>query len=149
MDCSLLGSSVHGILQARILERVAISFFRGSSGFRDWTCLLGLLHWQLASLSLVPPGKPTLRYCGVSDVTMWIVGRTEFNSTAHIKGEDCFSHHTYLSLFSFLLCGLLQKCLHVIHHRPPPHPRPQTLSFLRSEATTSLVAQWLRICLPM
>ena len=28
MDCSLLGSSVHGILQARILEWVAISFFR-------------------------------------------------------------------------------------------------------------------------
>ena len=31
MDCSLPGSSVHGILQARILERVAIPFFRGSS----------------------------------------------------------------------------------------------------------------------
>ena len=31
MDCSLLGSSVHGILQARILEWVAISYSRGSS----------------------------------------------------------------------------------------------------------------------
>ena len=31
MDCSPPGSSVHGILQARILEWVAISFFRGSS----------------------------------------------------------------------------------------------------------------------
>ena len=30
-DCSLPGSSVHGVLQARILERIAISFFRGSS----------------------------------------------------------------------------------------------------------------------
>ena len=29
MDCSLSGSSVHGILQARILEWVAISFSRG------------------------------------------------------------------------------------------------------------------------
>ena len=29
MGCSLLGSSVHEILQARILERVAISFSRG------------------------------------------------------------------------------------------------------------------------
>ena len=29
--CSLPGSSVHGILQARILEWVAISFSRGSS----------------------------------------------------------------------------------------------------------------------
>ena len=31
MDCSLPGCSVHGILQARILERVAISFSRGLS----------------------------------------------------------------------------------------------------------------------
>ena len=31
------GSSVHGILQARVLEWVAISFSRGSSRPRDWT----------------------------------------------------------------------------------------------------------------
>ena len=31
MDCSPPSSSVHGILQARILEWVAISFFRGSN----------------------------------------------------------------------------------------------------------------------
>ena len=31
------GSSVHGILQARILDWVAISFSRGSSWPRDWT----------------------------------------------------------------------------------------------------------------
>ena len=37
MNCSPQGSSVHGILQARILERVAISFSRGSSPPRDQT----------------------------------------------------------------------------------------------------------------
>ena len=37
MDCSLLGSSIHGILQARILEWVAIRFSRGSSWPRDQT----------------------------------------------------------------------------------------------------------------
>ena len=36
-DCSLPGSSIHGIFQARILEWVAISFSRGSSQPRDWT----------------------------------------------------------------------------------------------------------------
>ena len=36
LDCSLPGSSVHGILQARILEWVAIPFSRGSSQPRDW-----------------------------------------------------------------------------------------------------------------
>ena len=35
VDCSLPGSSVHGILQARILEWVAISFSRGSSRPRN------------------------------------------------------------------------------------------------------------------
>ena len=37
MDCSLPGSSVHGILQARIPEWVIIPFSRGSSRPRDWT----------------------------------------------------------------------------------------------------------------
>ena len=37
MDCSLPGSSVHGIFQARVLEWVAISFSRGSSRPRDRT----------------------------------------------------------------------------------------------------------------
>ena len=35
VDCNLLGFSVHGILQARILEWIAISFSRGSSQPRD------------------------------------------------------------------------------------------------------------------
>ena len=38
-DCSLSGSSVHGISQARILEWIAIFFSRGSSRPRDQTCL--------------------------------------------------------------------------------------------------------------
>ena len=39
MDCSPPGSSVHGILQARILEWAYISFSRGSSWPKDWTQL--------------------------------------------------------------------------------------------------------------
>ena len=44
MDCSPPGSSVHGILQAKVLEWVAISFSRGSSQPRDQTlvfCIAG------------------------------------------------------------------------------------------------------------
>ena len=37
MDCSPPGSSVHGILQARILEWIAVPFSRGSSQPRDQT----------------------------------------------------------------------------------------------------------------
>ena len=51
MDCSPPGSSVHGILQARILEWVAISLSRESSWPRDQTCIscIGrqiLDHWS-------------------------------------------------------------------------------------------------------
>ena len=37
MDCSLSGSSIHGIFQARVLEWIAISFSRGSSWPRTRT----------------------------------------------------------------------------------------------------------------
>ena len=69
MDCSLPGSSVHGIFQAIVLEWIGISFSRGSSQPRDWTrvsrsvdrhfniwatkkndnTLLTLIHFQLSS----------------------------------------------------------------------------------------------------
>ena len=39
MDYSPPGSSVHGFSQARILERVTISYSRGSSWPKDWTCV--------------------------------------------------------------------------------------------------------------
>ena len=50
MDCSLPGSFVHGISQARILEWVAIPFSRGSS------CMAG--RFFTAEL----PGKPSTIY---------------------------------------------------------------------------------------
>ena len=55
MDCSLPGSSVHGILQARILECVAIPFFR-SSPSRDGTCVSYVFIDRWVLLPLVPPG---------------------------------------------------------------------------------------------
>ena len=55
IDCSPPGSSVYGIVQARILEWVAMSSSRGSSPPRDGTCVSCLLHWQAGSLSLAPP----------------------------------------------------------------------------------------------
>ena len=53
MDCNLPGSAVHRILQARILEWVAMPSSRGSSWPRGWSCLscvscIGrrvLYHW--------------------------------------------------------------------------------------------------------
>ena len=60
MDYSPPASSVHGILQARILEWVAVPSSRGSSRSRNGTPrLLCLLHSQEDSLPLAPLGKPS------------------------------------------------------------------------------------------
>ena len=54
MDCCLPGSSVHWILQARILAWVTVSFFKRSIfPAQGWNpCFLHLLHWQEDSLLL-------------------------------------------------------------------------------------------------
>ena len=61
MDCSPPSSSVHGILQARILVWVAVPYSRGSSpnqGSNPPT--LCLLYWQMGSLPQAAPAKPRI-----------------------------------------------------------------------------------------
>ena len=70
VNCSLSGSSAHGIFQARILERFAISYSRGSSQLRDQThvscvscisrqILYHLTVWENPEvLSHMPNNKP-------------------------------------------------------------------------------------------
>ena len=55
LDCNPPGSSVHGILQARILKWVAFPFSRGSSQPRYWiwvSCVTGrfFYHWDTREL---------------------------------------------------------------------------------------------------
>ena len=59
MDCSLPGSSVHGIFQARILEWVTISYSRGCSQSRDQTHIfyISCIVRQIFFLTTVPPGN--------------------------------------------------------------------------------------------
>ena len=59
LDCTPPGSCVHGILQARVLKWVVISFSRGPSPPRDLTPHpANLLHWQADSLPLSHLGSP-------------------------------------------------------------------------------------------
>ena len=63
MDCSLSGSSVHGIFQARVLECIAISFSRGSSLPRNRTrasCITGRRFAVWATRKVV---TSTIRWC--------------------------------------------------------------------------------------
>ena len=62
-DSSPPGFSVHGILQAIILEWIAIAFSRGIFPTRGSNPrLLHLLHWQAGSLLLAPPGSQQGRF---------------------------------------------------------------------------------------
>ena len=107
MDSSLPGSSVHGILQARILEWVAISFSRGTSPPRDWTQVSHIagrcftlwatreaLQWHIGHL---PTGVGRLILCwniflpfhsvhGVLDVRMLDWAAISFSSGPHVVG---------------------------------------------------------------
>ena len=58
MNCSLLGSSVHGILQGRIREwlHCPVPGDLPDPGI-ETTCLC-LLHWKVGSLPLAPPAEP-------------------------------------------------------------------------------------------
>ena len=55
MDCSPPSPEVHGFLQARLLEWVAISFYRGSSQLRNQTRISCI---ALRFFNAEPPGKP-------------------------------------------------------------------------------------------
>ena len=77
MDCSLPGSSTHGIFQARILEWVATSSSRGFSWPRDWNCISHFLHCQVNSLPLVNKNKSGVGVLGESSLGegfQWVFG---------------------------------------------------------------------------
>ena len=86
MDCSLPGSFVHGISQAKILEWVAISFSRGSSWPRDQTCVFciagGFFITEL-------PGKPFENYFVIKN---WNFGKN------YILHPHWFTHVTHILL---------------------------------------------------
>ena len=65
MDCSLPGSSVRGLLQAKILEWVAMAFSGGSSWPKDQTwvsCIAGIYFaiWATSEIpcNVIEDGQP-------------------------------------------------------------------------------------------
>ena len=62
MDCRPPGSSVHGISQARILERITISFYRGSSQPRNGICLSCIVKCTLPLSHLGSPHANTILF---------------------------------------------------------------------------------------
>ena len=74
VDCSLPGSCIHGILQARILDWVAIAFSRGSSWSRDRTQVSHIV------------GR-----C----FTLWATREAQLNGRARCKSGQCVFRVTW------------------------------------------------------
>ena len=97
MNCSLPGSSVHGISQARILERVAISFSRGSSWLRDETHIC-ISRQSWATWKAFETGR-LFASCPLVLLLHWFCNTVRF-----------ISHNLILRFFDILL-ELLKFCM--------------------------------------
>ena len=117
MDCSSSGSSVHGILQVRILEWVAMPSSRGSSQSRDRT---QVSHMQVDSLLSEPPGK-ALHFLGSSFDHLPNISPDCSQATSHSRYKlDSFPFlwsYSLLSCFFILVNGAMIQ----VEMGPPPN----------------------------
>ena len=102
MDCSPPGSSVHGILQARILESVPIYYFRGSSPPRDRTHIFCIDRQILYHCTV---GKTSL---GHTQDFLLPVNAASSPNRKEIRGESD-SQRTQLPDFSIVSTPHVQK----------------------------------------
>ena len=91
VDCSLPGSSAHGIFQARILEWVAISYSGGSFGPKGQT--------QVFCVSCI--GKRIL-YHWVTGEALLITTTRIMNKSLPLNAGSVFMHFTFLPHTSHL-----------------------------------------------
>ena len=114
MDYSPPGSSVHGILQARMLERVTVPSSRESSQPRDWTHISYIyLHWQVSSLPLALPGKWLIKMKIIK-----ISQKQEWRTTAYQYFQSCCCS---VDQPCMILCDPMDCSmpgLPVLHHLP-------------------------------
>ena len=110
VDYSPPGSSVYGILQARILEGVATPFFRGSSWPRDGTLVSHIVGTKQRSL---PPLKPVCRSrSNRTGLEHWMVQKWE-RSTSRL----CICHPAYLTYMQSISCEILGWMTHKLESR--------------------------------
>ena len=115
MDCSLPGSSVHGIFQTRVLQWVAISFSRGSSQPRDQTrlsCIAGRGFYHLSrqgSLKETVEERNCCYICKLGSPTGLVIPEPTIlrlslfiNERAHMRKKKIFLECChFLELFLF------------------------------------------------
>ena len=126
VDCSLQGSSVHGILQARVLEWVAISTSKGSSHPGIEQESPASPNWQVHSLPLSHQGSPIMQHTIlfiIADFFSWLqILQTEilvFSFLSWILScsvdSERFARLTQSQVSWTALIHLLDLHLHVNH----------------------------------
>ena len=101
MDCSLSGSSVHGIFQAKVLQWIAISFSRRSSQLRNRTQVS-----RIAGRHFTPPEPPgilTLITIGTIKINIFLPSRNKFVYSCSIKIHALGFNELLESMFCLLL----------------------------------------------
>ena len=99
MNCSLQGSSVHRISQTRILERVAISFSRGSSQMRNQiyiSCISVRILYHWVTREALYPEKAFVKFCFIFPFEYYVHTHT----------------HTYRSILRLFFSNLAIYCGH-------------------------------------
>ena len=144
MDCSPPGSSVHGILQARILEWVAISFSRGSSQPSDRTQVSCIADFDSGNLYFFLGRLHSTYWCFM----LWkkdariptFPGHVLYQEYGCIPGTwDPWEHIMHQG--SILLPHLWSKWGEGVHSEPAAeHPCGQHLAL---ETATSAYGSWL------
>ena len=111
------GSSVHGILQARILEWVAISFSRGSFQPKNQTQVshIASRHFKLWATKEAHINELSLKYAFKVEIQIQSVEPSSQNTI--IMG---LCHKT--PIFFCSLVGFIHFVFHPLHFPPPPTP---------------------------
>ena len=115
MDCSLPDAYVHGILQARILEWVAISFSRGTSKPRDWTrvsCIIGrfFMVWATWEACWKKVKVLVTQLCPTLDIHLFIHSLDTSNSCEPSTKPEKVNNNLCNALSYFL--SYLSLCLY-------------------------------------
>ena len=102
MDCSLPGSPDHGVLQARTLEWVAISFFK-SQRFNmkyqlvSWILLTNFTEFSSSVMIIIPASQMSSPDSGHHTYSKQLVGNTlRFDSVLHDSVKFIFNAVTNL-----------------------------------------------------
>ena len=135
MDCSLQGSSVHGIFQARVLEWLAISFSRRSWP-RGWTwlsCIVGR-HFTIWA---------------TREVHWW---KKETWKENKWKNQNCMLLRSSPAVFSVQLsCSVVSDCLwsHGLQPARLPCPSPTSKACTLLSIESVMPSNHLILCRPL